>query len=130
MLNPEMLKNLRADIDRALEQVAKNHGLDVLRAGNATYDGSAGNFSFKLEGRIAGGLSKEATRYNQIRGFQNLPELGFSFRSGADRFEVCGCNATGTKILAKSQGNGKTYQFPVASIHRAVAIETSAAVAK
>lgn len=48
MLSKQMLKELRADINQALESVGKKHNV-TMRAANASFDPQGGTAQFKLE---------------------------------------------------------------------------------
>ena len=115
-ITKEELKALRIEIDEALKTVAQKHNLQSLRAGKATFT-NEGSFTFKLEGLVSGGLSPEAQRYNQIKTFLNLPDLGaeVTLRNGK-RFIIFGINTTGTKVFAKSIDNGSDYWINVESV--------------
>jgi hypothetical protein len=55
-IKPALLQQLRTEINAALAKVAAKNGV-VLKAGNCSY--TATTFTFKLEGTIEGGETKE-----------------------------------------------------------------------
>ena len=112
------LKTMSKEIEQALDAVGKKYGY-TLKTGAISYDGQ-GNFSTKLKGTNTkdGAKSPEAVRYEalalyaKMKGDALLP-LGAKFVYGVDEYTIIGSNTTGTKVLAKSTKNGKTYLFPV-----------------
>lgn len=109
----EAIRALRPDIDKALAEIAKKHGLKELVAGNASYT-HGGSFSIKVEGIIAGGLSKEESFYDQIATDLGLPPRGTIFRYGADReYTIRGTNATGSKIIVERTGKEGRFLLPI-----------------
>ena len=119
MLTRDSLRDIRADMDKVLQEVAKRHGLSKLIAGHASFDPHAGFFTMKVEGTAAGGITKEAARYNELRNFTpNLPEVGDVTRVGGKLYIIRGCNTTGTKVLGELEG--KRYLLTVPSVQRAV----------
>lgn len=116
----QLIKHLRTDINAALEKVAKEHGVATLQAANATFDPSAGSFTFKLEGVLKGAKGKEATSYEQLKElyYPDLPPLGFIFNSRADgqRHTVIGANR-GRKIISK-RTDGRMFLWPVPTVLR------------
>lgn len=63
-LTKSQLQTLRLAIDCALAAVVNDHGLAQLRTGSCSYD-KAGTFTFRLEGRLSGALTKEQQRNRQ-----------------------------------------------------------------
>ena len=113
VVNKDLLKSLRPAIDAALAAVAAAHGLESLKAGNASFDPVAGTFTFKLEGVAAGAMGKDASRYVSHIGILGLPPHGAVFQSGPDQFKTDGLNSTGSKIIAVRPRDGKRFLFPV-----------------
>jgi hypothetical protein len=108
----EKLWNLRTDIDKAMTEIAKRHGLKSLKLGKCVF--LPDSFTFKLEGLEEGGLTKETTRYKMEHEYLKLPPLGASFSHAGKSYVIVGLNTTGTKVLATL--NGKTYLFRTAYI--------------
>jgi hypothetical protein len=122
----DLLKNLRSEIDAALLAVAKKNGLKSLTAGSATF--GSGQFTFKLEGIVAGGQSKEADRYtSSSASFLGLPKLGSEFKSGGHMYKTAGLNSTGSKVLC-DRDDGKVFLFPVDTCKTLIAARTAAAI--
>jgi hypothetical protein len=115
------LQPIRAAMDVALAQIAKDHGLQSLKAGRCGYDPASGNFTFKVEGIDGDGISTEAARYNLLRKARSLPPLGTEFkgRDGAT-YKIVGLNTTATKVLCKRDGQsaGGHYLFKPEFIER------------
>ena len=123
MLTKENLKAIRADLEVAFAEVAKKNGLAKLHIGNITFDPS-GSFAAKLEGTVAGGLSKDALRYNEMRSYTNgLPELGATLiMGGRGPHKVEGCNTTGSKIIL-SDAQGKQWLFTADAVKQRALIQ-------
>lgn len=110
-LSKDLLRALRADIDAALVDVAKRHGLKSLQAGNCSYNSGGGSFTFKLNGVVEGGLDKEASAYEARRRYDpTLPPLGAAFEYGGRTYTVAGANR-GTRLFA-DRDDGKRFVFP------------------
>lgn len=103
------ISQLRADINAALAEVAKKHGLSKLQAGNAKY--TADSCTFALEAIKEGGHSKEAARYEANKGLLGLPPLGTEVHTGADAYIPTGLNSTGSKVIVTKKSNNKSYLY-------------------
>lgn len=68
----QLLKQVREDLDQAIQQVAQKHGLE-LKTGNMSYSSTC--FTAKIEGSCANGPTKMESDYEQIRNLYNLPPL-------------------------------------------------------
>lgn len=101
------IPQLRIDINAALAEVAKKHGLSKLQATNAKY--TSDSCTFTVEAIMEGGLSKEAARYDANRGILGLPPLGTEINAGRDIWIPTGINTTGSKVIATKKDNGKSY---------------------
>ena len=105
----DQLKALRADIDAALIDVAKRHGLKSLTAAKCKYRDDS--FTFSVEGVVEGGLDKEAAEYEMRRQYDpTLPALGTTFTQGVHSYSVIGANR-GRKIIAQ-RTDGMKFLFP------------------
>lgn len=109
------LKAIRDDMNAALDAVRVKHDLQSLSCAKCVY--FADNFTMKVEGIVAGGLSRDAKLYNESR-FLGLPPLGFAFTSKGEKFVTTGLNTTGTKVYCKRESDGKTYLYPADYIVR------------
>jgi hypothetical protein len=100
-----MIEPLKADINKALEAVAKKHGFSSLKATKCSYSDTS--LTFSLDGVLEGGLSLEAERYNSNRGIFGLPELGSQITIQGRTFESTGLNSTGSKVIMREIATGK-----------------------
>lgn len=108
-VNKAMLKAVRADLDAALAEVAKKHGLQTFKSGNCTFDPTAGSFNFKVEGTVEGGIGKEGARLQFEATYDPaLPKVGESFFFGTHTYSAIGMNTTGSKVVVK-RNDGKTF---------------------
>lgn len=120
-LSKEKLRAVRVAMDAALAIIAKEQGLTALKCGKCTYSPD-GSFTMKVEGIAAGGLSKEASTYNDLRTFTpGLPELGTEVDFITRKGTVLGSNTTGSKVLVKDSKSGVTYLFRTSDVVRAAA---------
>lgn len=93
----ELIQNLRPDLQRALDEVGKRHGV-TLRAGNATYD-PAGSFNMRLLATVAGGLSQEQSRYDANAGYLGLPPRGTVIKGAGGRsYTIAGMKGSKVQI--------------------------------
>jgi hypothetical protein len=99
-MDKQMLQQIRIDMNAALEAVAKKHGLNKLAAGNCSYD-PAGAFTFKVEGVIGGGLSKDEARYENERSAYGLPPLGAHWTDQSGTNVIEGMTAGGKVIFSR-----------------------------
>lgn len=101
------MKTLRAEIDAAVAEVAKRHGLHI-KCGNGRFDSS--NASFKLEiNAIEGGaiVTKELAALREIK-----PEMeNHEFTFTGVRYKVVGfrVNAPKKPYVVQRLDNGKTF---------------------
>lgn len=95
------LNPIRRDMDKALAEIAKRHGLQELKAAKCTYDPRAGNFVIKVEGVDGEGIDKDAARYKEhVQLFGDLPALGTEFQAADDtKYRIVGLNTTGSKVI-------------------------------
>lgn len=112
------LPAIREAMNKALAEVAKQHGLPSLMATSAKY-GAEGYFTFKVEGVLAGGLDKEGAAYEQMQEVLGLPKLGTEFSYHGKNDKIIGLNSTATKVVTQ-RADGKKYLWPVESIKRIV----------
>jgi hypothetical protein len=117
-LNPTLLRNLRADVDKALAPLLAAYKLSSLKVGAGTYTRD-GSFTFKLEGVTEGGLTRDASAYESWRAMRpNLPPLGSTIEVRGRPYIVRGMNRTGTKV--KAEAGGKTWLLPIGLVPGAV----------
>lgn len=112
------LKALRIDVNNALVDVAKKHGIE-LKLGNTNYLTSEANL--KLKATIIGAETEEEKAYkfnitwHKDATGDSLPEFGAIFGLGSKRFKIIGWNTRAPKypINGIEQSSGKTYKFTV-----------------
>lgn len=110
---------LRPAINAALALIAKDAGVSTLRLGNCRYT-REGAFTFVLEGLFEGGLSREATYYDQLREvYDYLPPRGTGFSYRGIGMIIVGANKTGTKVLVNDP-SGKELLFRVMDMPKLV----------
>lgn len=121
-----LLSALRTDIDAALAEVGRKHGV-TLNAGNASYD-PAGSFHFKLLGQLLGAPSKDEIRYDREHGWLKLPPRGSSVVIGRVEYKTWGLNSTASKVIMQ-RADGKKFLYATDVIARisAVAVPERAA---
>ena len=121
------LKQLRVDIDKALEAVGKQHGI-VLKAGSASFEPT--NATFKLacsvitpDGTV---VSKEAEDFKRRAFMYGLraEDLGETFTFKCQEYEIVGLSvkARTAPILCKQKSNGKVYKFDLQTVKMLLAL--------
>lgn len=113
----DKVQQLRPVIDAALAEIAKQHGLQSLKCGGGSLDSDGGNFVLKVQGTLNGGLDRDASRYESMRGAFGLPPLGTKFQSGPWGYTICGLNGTISKVIAQ-RDSGEKYLFKTDDIDR------------
>lgn len=116
-LDANLLKAIRVDLNAAFAEIVKKHGLQSLVAGGAGFDPTVGNFSFKVEGMVAGGISREAALYLDVRKnyYTDLPELNSTITDRGVTYIIRGSNTTGTKIIGE-RADGKRFNIPTETV--------------
>ena len=124
------LEALRTELDTALGAVRDtNPGLSI-EVGRCTFS-PAGAFTFKLEGTLAGGESREARAYRNLAQLmalptvhrdpktfaethrtpgQVLPPLGASFLFRGEQYTITGATPRG-RVITRRESNGKVYTW-------------------
>lgn len=110
------LEAVRAAVNASLAVIAKDQGVDALQLARCSFDPDAGNFTFQLTGRFAGGLDRDQSRYDLQREFhsegEELPPRDTQFADrGGLLFRIHGLSKTGAKLLCVKLTDGKTYNF-------------------
>jgi len=110
MINREILRALRADMDAALAAVATKHGLKSLTAGHCTFTESS--CVFKVEGVAVGGESPDARRFrDNAHSIGCFPDdLGREIAINRTRFTVSGMGSGGAIFIARIP-DGKIFRF-------------------
>lgn len=112
-LTKDKLAKIRVDLNAALAEVAKKHGLARLTAGNCTFE-QTGAFTWKVEGLAEGGLTKEQSRYDEGR-WLGLPARGSSFVANGKTHTTWGLSKTGAKVITECS-DGQKYNWPLDAI--------------
>jgi hypothetical protein len=121
----DTIRALRPEIEKALAEIAKKHGLKELRTGSASYT-DGGSFSIKIDGVIAGGLDKAAGLYvSRDAAFLGLPPLGTEFWNKGVSYKTVGLNTTGSKVIVETP-TGKRFLFPPEVVKRLTAAKAAA----
>lgn len=113
----QLLKDIRPQIDAALKEVAKKNGLERLTAGNVSYS-NGGSFTFKLEGVVSGGLTKDQDAYVMSHNLLNLPPRETELTINRQPYKTDGLNHTGSKVIMLCVADGKRYLFKIDDIVR------------
>lgn len=112
-----VVKALRTDINAVLAPLASKKGL-TLKLGHCTFDRANGNFTFKLDGTVKGGLTKEEASYETLRSLRpKLPPLRSTFVLDDRTFQIAGANSTRSKVIARMKG--KEYNVPISVVEQA-----------
>lgn len=117
-LDPKLLQAIRVDLNAAFADIVKKHGLQSLVAGAAGFDPTVGNFSFKVEGMVEGGITRQAALYMDVRKrfFTDLPELNSTITTDdGTAYKIVGSNTTGTKIIGQ-RADGKCFNIPTETV--------------
>lgn len=111
IINRDLLRALRAEIDAAVAKIASKHGI-TMQTGNARF--TAQSFTFKLEGALLGAPKIEESLwklYAPAYGL-DLDMLHREVRYGNRTFTVVGFKKGGRSVLLESAG--KQYRAPSA----------------
>lgn len=114
-ITKDMLKQIREDINKALEPVGEKYGVK-LTAGNASY--TENNFTLKLEGAavkedgtVAAKDAEAFKRHAHLYGL-SPDDLGRKFTSQGKEFTITGLNTKSGKYpIIGRDSNGKGYKF-------------------
>lgn len=104
-ITPAFLRNLRPEIEAALEVLGEKHGV-TFKVGNGKY--GTGNFEFKLEGVAEGGITKEGEMFLACCTFWNMKreDLGATFVSAGKTYKIVGAKGRSDKIIVEREGGG------------------------
>lgn len=109
-ITKQAMEEFRKDIDAALLAVAQKHGMTNLQAMKGKYDPDRGNFSFTVEGVVAGGMDGKAFLYSLWAKTYEWPEVFSEFEHKGSTYKIIGCNTTKSKIYCKT--GELVYEFP------------------
>lgn len=121
-LDAALMRLIRIKLQEALDPVAAAERLTI-KVGNATFDPDAGHFTFKVEGRVAGGLTKEQAAYDVNRKWLNLPPRGSTIKFGRHEYVTTGLRRD--HVLVERDGKG--YRIKLASLAETLAPQREAA---
>lgn len=126
-ISKEQMKAFHKDINTALLAVAQKHGMTSLEAVKGKFTPEKGNFSFTLQGVVAGGLDERAARYVEAAKLFGWPDIFAEFEYRGKDYKIIGCNTTGSKIFC--QTGTATYEFPPALVKQIFQVKTLKAAA-
>lgn len=121
IIDREICRLMRADLDAALKPVAEKYGID-LKVGRMTY--SPKTVAIKLEGGAVGENGEANDKYTEAwkhyARLWGLPEdgLGRKFRNAHGEYTICGLNPAARRMPVLAKRDGKTYKFEVSVIAR------------
>lgn len=116
-LDRNTVSSIRADIDAALLEIIRKHGLSSLRTqGTLSYDPACGSFSCKVVGVVAGGKSREVVAYEQSADLLGLPPLGSEFNWQGRVYKTVGLRGGRAPLKTICDRGGKLYSIPVAVV--------------
>ena len=120
--NRQNLKQLRQEIDQALQALGKKHGIE-LTAGAATYADKYATFKLKVNTL---GNSEEAIQFDRFKILHGLDHLspGDTIQHRNTRYKILGMKPRSKKypFLVENLGNGKTYKVPTHMLSEATKI--------
>jgi len=114
----EQLKQIRAELDAAIALILKGHPGMTLVTGNCKYTHD-NSFTFKLEGILPGGKSREASDYEMVAQWRGLPPLGTPLTISGRRVVIVGLrNRAKYDILVAIEGTDKRTCYKSEDIKR------------
>lgn len=104
----EFLRTLRTELDTVIRGIALQHGVD-LSVGDASF--GATDFTFKLEGKLAGTPAPDAVRYTENSARLGLPPLGTEVTFNRVKYAVTGLKARISKscVIITRVADGKVF---------------------
>lgn len=121
----DTLTVMRADIQTALNDIAKKHGLEAIQMKNITYSPDGLSFTTRLEARVKVSASPEAQKAADEKNTRLSHLLGYSDNIVGETFSNLGRKFTVTlidtkkrtkPIIAHCDTDGKTYVFPAVQL--------------
>ena len=125
MIDKAKLRNIASDIEAAIQEVGKKHGVQLKR-GNASYTDT--NFTLKIEGAAIDSSGEILSREKQDFMYYALSyglspdDFGKTFISRGRTFKISGLKPKASKysILAEEVGTGKSFKFPATAVKQAL----------
>jgi hypothetical protein len=110
MMNKELVRTIRDDVNAALAEVGRKHGLSI-HAGNATFDNNAATFKLVCSTVADGGrlMTPQASAYERVAGFYGFVPLFSTIHIGADEYTVVGYNSRKRSNPVLVERNGLQY---------------------
>lgn len=120
--NKTNLRQMNAEIESALKQIASKYGLEV-KLGNTRFSKQNASSKFELMtiGDSGNIMTKEALDFNRYKNYKDIrANLGDSFQFNGNTYTIVGYKARSHKypILAKCAEDGKTYKLPINTVNR------------
>lgn len=104
-ISKQFFPAFRADLQKHLDLVAAAHGLESLKAGNATFDPDAGSFTIKVNGIAIGGLTKEQRLYDLEYAIdKTLPPRESEMVFKGQTYTIWGMQRSGKAIIRDDAG--------------------------
>ena len=120
--NRQNLKQLRQEIDQAVQALGKKHGIEFTTDG-ATYADKYATFKLKVNTL---GNSEEAIQFDRFKLLHGLHHLspGDTIQHRNTRYKILGMKPRSKKypFLVENLGNGKTYKVPTDMLAEATKI--------
>jgi hypothetical protein len=112
----DQVRILRHKLQEKLDEIQKELGV-TLKVGNCRYLASTATFKLEVckvgeSGEISNPYAEAFKLHAQFYGLK-ATDLGRTFISGGNTYEIAGLNTKGKKynILGKKQADGKLYKF-------------------
>jgi hypothetical protein len=111
MMTKELIRQIRDDVNAALAEVGRKHGL-AIHAGNATFDTNAAAFKLVCStvsdcGRA---MTPEASLYDNLANQFGWVPLFSTISIGVDEYAVVGYNSRARKQPVIVERNGKRFK--------------------
>lgn len=126
-ISPTVCTLIRGEINAALVEVGKKHGISLKTIGGGTY--TSDNFTVKVEAAVVRDgavVTKEAKEFKQLASLFGLKEsdLNREVMIGGEKCQIIGMKSRSYKfpILAKKLSTGQVFKYPVAVIQRALGV--------
>jgi hypothetical protein len=111
MMTKEMIRTIREEVNAALAEVGRKHGL-AIHAGNATFDTNAATFKLVCStvGDSGRAMTPEASLYDNLAKQFGWAPLFSTVSIGADEYTVVGYNSRARKQPVVVERNGKRFK--------------------
>lgn len=123
-ITKELLREMRDDIDRALEEIGRQYGV-VFKAGNARFTSSVATFKLEAATIDAEGsvVTKEADDFKMMAVMYGLkPEdLGREFWIGSRKYKLVGLKRSARAYPILAERDGQRFKLPAEAVRSAIA---------